>query len=54
MFVVRDSQLALAQVAVLHRDADRALVKGLQEGEQVVSEPVSGAYEGMLVEPAER
>ena len=54
VFVVRDSQLALAQIEVLHRDADRVLVRGLKEGEQVVSEPVSGAYEGMLVERAER
>ena len=54
MFVVRDSQLPLAQIEVLHRDADRVLVRGLKEGEQVVSKPVSGAYEGMLVERAER
>ena len=54
VFVVKDSELALARVEVLHRDADRVLVRGLKEGEQVVSEPVSGAYEGMLVERAER
>ena len=54
VFVVRDRQLALAKVEVLHRDADRVLVRGLQPGEQVVAEPVSGAYEGMLVELAQR
>jgi len=54
VFVVRDRQLALTKVEVLHRDADRVLVRGLQPGEQVVAEPVSGAYEGMLVELAQR
>jgi RND family efflux transporter MFP subunit len=54
VFVVRDRQLALAKVEVLHRDADRVLVRGLQPGEQVLAEPVSGAYEGMLVELAQR
>jgi len=54
VFVVKGSEVALAPVEVIHRDADRVLVRGLQEGEQVVAEPVSGAYEGMLVELEQR
>ena len=54
VFVVKDGLLALVPVEVLHRDADVVLVRGLQEGMQVLAEPVSGAYEGMLVELAQR
>ena len=54
VFVVRDGVLKLVEVAIMHRDADRVLVRGLKSGELVLAEPVSGAYEGMLVELAER
>ena len=54
VFVVRDGVLKLVEVAIMHRDADRVLVRGLKNGEQVLAESVSGAYEGMLVELAER
>ena len=54
VFVVKDGLLALVPVEVLHRDADVVLVRGLQEDMQVLAEPVSGAYEGMLVELAQR
>jgi len=54
VFVVRDGVLKLVEVAIMHRDADRVLVRGMKSGEQVLAEPVSGAYEGMLVELAER
>jgi len=54
VFVVKDGLLTLVPVEVLHRDADVVLVRGLVEGMQVLAEPVSGAYEGMLVELAQR
>ena len=54
VFVVRDGVLKLVEVAIMHRDADRVLVRGMKSGEQVLAESVSGAYEGMLVELAER
>ena len=54
VFVVIDGLLTLVPVEVLHRDADVVLVRGLVEGMQVLAEPVSGAYDGMLVELAQR
>ena len=54
VFVVKDGLLALVPVEVLHRDADVVLVRGFEQGMQVLAEPVSGAYEGMLVELAQR
>jgi RND family efflux transporter MFP subunit len=54
VYVVEEGLLKLVPVEVLHRDADVVLVRGLEEGMQMLSEPVSGAYEGMLVELAQR
>ena len=50
VFVLREGKLQFQEVEVLHRDADAVIVRGLRPGEQVLAEPVSGAYEGMLVE----
>ena len=54
VFVVKDNRLALAAVDVVHRDADRVLVKGLDAGTVLLAEPVSGSFEGMLVEITQR
>ena len=54
VFVVKESRLALAQVDVVHRDADRVLVTGLEAGVDLLAEPVSGSFEGMLVETTQR
>ncbi|MGB2292003.1 MAG: efflux RND transporter periplasmic adaptor subunit [Flavobacteriales bacterium] len=54
VFVVTDNRLALAAVVVVHRDADRVLVNGLDAGAVLLAEPVSGSFEGMLVETTQR
>ena len=54
VFVVKDNRLALAAVDVVHRDADRVLVNGLDAGVVLLAEPVSGSFEGMLVETTQR
>ena len=54
MFVVKDNRLAFAAVDVVHRDADRVLVNGLDAGAVLLAEPVSGSFEGMLVETTQR
>ena len=54
VFVVKDNRLALAAVDVVHRDADRVLVNGLDAGAVLLAEPVSGSFEGMLVETTQR
>ena len=50
VYVIRDGKLALEKVTVKHRDSDVVLVSGLKPGTKVLAEPVSGAYEGMLVD----
>ena len=50
VFVVREGRLELAAVEVIHRDADRVLIRGLAPGTPLLAEPISGAHAGMLVE----
>lgn len=54
VFAIRDGRLVVAGVEVMHRDADRVLVRGIAAGEPLLAEPVSGAHEGMLVEVVNR
>ena len=54
VYQVVDQRLSMLPVTLIHRDADRALIGGLEGGEVLLAEPVSGAFEGMLVEPVTR
>ena len=54
VYVIRDGKLALEKVTVEHRDSDVVLVSGLKTDMKVLAEPVSGAYEGMLVDPIQQ
>jgi multidrug efflux pump subunit AcrA (membrane-fusion protein) len=50
VFVVRDGRLETAAVDVVHRDADKVLIRGLEPGTPLLAESISGAYAGLLVE----
>ncbi|MDA0941149.1 MAG: HlyD family efflux transporter periplasmic adaptor subunit [Bacteroidetes bacterium] len=54
VYVIRDGKLDLADVEVVHRDADVVLVRGLEPGTKVLAEPISGAYVGLLVDLVQR
>ena len=54
VYAVRDGKLEATAVDVVHRDADRVLVRGLASGTPLLAEPVSGAHAGMLVEVVNR
>ena len=49
VFVVRDSVLELVEVNPVFYGKNSVVVKGLQDGEQILSSGFSGAYPGMLV-----
>ncbi|GGE37232.1 efflux RND transporter periplasmic adaptor subunit [Psychroflexus planctonicus] len=49
VFVVKDSILALKKVQPLHFDANTAVVKGLDNGDVIMTSNLSSAYSGMLV-----
>ncbi len=51
LYVVRDSALQKAPVQVLHQGVEQAVVRGLVDGQAVVTDRLSGAYEGMRVAP---
>ncbi len=49
LFVVRDSALQLVNVEPIYFKESSAVVKGLQDGEQLLSKTIPGAYVGMRV-----
>ncbi|MBX2980568.1 MAG: HlyD family efflux transporter periplasmic adaptor subunit [Flavobacteriales bacterium] len=51
LYTVQDSALRRAPVEVLHQGVEQAIVRGLKDGQVVVLDRLSGAYEGMRVAP---
>ena len=49
VFVVKDSFLALKKVKPLHYNTNTAIVKGLENGDVIMTSNLSSAYSGMLV-----
>ncbi len=54
VFAASDGRLVSLPVEVVHRDADRVLVTGVEPGTPLLADPISGAHEGMLVEVINR
>ena len=49
LFVVNETILNLIDVNPVYFSADKVIIKGLKNGTSLVSKPVVGAYDGMLV-----
>ena len=49
LYFVQDSTLQIAPITIVHRTTDTLVVRGLEDGMQLVSKPVPGAYGGMSV-----
>ena len=49
VFVVKDSTLNLVDVEPIYFTNNTVIIKGLEDGTQIVSANVPGAYSGMLV-----
>lgn len=49
VFVVKDSTLALVEINPVYFTANTVIIKGLEDGVQILSATVPGAYSGMLV-----
>ena len=54
VFVVQDSLLKVRQVNVMRLTDEDAIFNGLEEGDDLVIEPLIGAYNNMLVEKREQ
>ncbi|WP_115462084.1 efflux RND transporter periplasmic adaptor subunit [Winogradskyella aurantiaca] len=53
IFVVRDTLLDLIDVKPVYFSDKEVVVKGIPDGEVIVSKPVPGAYAGMVVKPVQ-
>jgi hypothetical protein len=51
LYAVKDSALAKVPVDVLHQGVELAVVRGLGDGQVIVIDRLSGAFEGMRVSP---
>ncbi|MBK9149279.1 MAG: HlyD family efflux transporter periplasmic adaptor subunit [Flavobacteriales bacterium] len=51
LYTVKDSLLARNPVSILHQGMEQAVVRGIAEGQWVVTDRMSGAFEGMRVAP---
>ena len=51
LFVVRENKLLLLKVNPIHYTETLAIVNGLAEGEEIISQPLIGAYPGMEINP---
>ena len=53
IFVVKDSLLEIINVKPVYFSDKTVIIKGVDDGEIIISRPVPGAYAGMLVKPLE-
>ncbi|MBK9176531.1 MAG: HlyD family efflux transporter periplasmic adaptor subunit [Flavobacteriales bacterium] len=51
LYTVEDSSLRRTPVVVLHQGVEQAMVRGLRDGQVVVTDRLSGAFEGLRVAP---
>lgn len=51
LYTVKDSALVMQPVDILHQGVEQAVVRGLSDGQVVVTDRLSGAFEGMRVAP---
>ncbi|NEX13926.1 MAG: secretion protein HlyD [Prosthecochloris sp.] len=49
LFVLRDSVFSLLPVEVVSLDGNTAIVRGIPDGLSLLSEPVEGVYDGMVI-----
>ena len=51
LYTVQDSALTKTSVEILHQGVEQAVVRGLVNGQVVVTDRISGAYDGLRVAP---
>lgn len=49
VFVVIENKLQTVDVKIVHKNLESVVVQGLEDGMQLVSQPIAGAYSGMEV-----
>lgn len=51
LFIVKDNKLTLQKVNPIHYTETLAIVEGLLDGQQIIAQPMIGAYSGMEINP---
>ena len=51
IFVVKDNKLNLRKVSSIHFTETLAIIRGLNDGEEIIAQPMIGAYSGMEINP---
>ncbi len=51
IFIVKDNKLILRKVTPIHFTETLAIINGLDDGEEIISQPLIGAYSGMEINP---
>ena len=51
LFIVKDNKLTLQKVNPIHYTETLAIIEGLQDGQQIITQPMIGAYSGMEINP---
>ena len=51
LFIVKDNKLTLQKVNPIHYTETLAIVEDLLDGQQIIAQPMIGAYSGMEINP---
>ena len=51
IFIVQDNKLSLRKINPIHFTETLAIIKGLDDGEEIIAQPMIGAYSGMKINP---
>ncbi len=51
IFIVKNNKLSLRRVNPIHFTETEAIIKGLDDGEEIIAQPMIGAYSGMEINP---
>ena len=51
LFIVKDNKLTLQKVNPIHYTETLAIIEGLLDGQQIIAQPMIGAYPGMEINP---
>jgi membrane fusion protein (multidrug efflux system) len=51
LYTVKDSALVKREITIVHQGVEQAVVQGMEDGQAVVTDRLTGAFEGMRVAP---
>jgi membrane fusion protein (multidrug efflux system) len=49
IFIIHDNKLVEKQIDILQITEEEAIIRGLKNGDEILSEPIKGSFEGMEI-----